>query len=375
MSDTKPGIVELPPGATEEEVRAAQDQAKAFQPKLPIQQQLFNMPGEALSQALPCLRRPFTPQAVKWKIQSATPKEDEAKWALIVGYIDARLVMERLNMVCGGSWSEKPVRVEGQANALMYELTVFDQTHIDIGVGQGQSEDMKLKAIHSDALKRTAVRFGVGVSLYAMPQFWLPVAAEEHEEGGAPTIKRISGGKKKGRPSYLKDIHEAFLRERYQAWLEAEGIEAFGEPLDHGDALKSVGDLAEGVEDENDAPSRSEPLADEQAIALSTEARKLRDEIRAIDDGALPAQSFDAAMGQREHSHERLEDFVGNLTELLADVRRFDELQTELAQVLEDEAEWKKIIDHAQRRASRRERVEVLEKALAEAKGGEPGDS
>jgi hypothetical protein len=53
-------------------------------------------------------------------------------------------------------------------------------------------------------------------------------------------------------------------------------------------------------------------------------------------------------------------------------VRRFDELQTELADVLEDEADWKKIIDRAQRRANRRERVEVLEKALADAtdKGG-----
>lgn len=117
------------------------------------------------------------------------------------------------------------------------------------------------------------------------------------------------------------------------------------------------------------------PATDAESLALVAQTRKLRDEIRAIDDWALPAQSFDAAMGQREHSHERLEDFVGNLTELLADVRRFDELQTELAGVLEDEADWKKIIDRAQRRASRRERVEVLEKALAETKAKKESDS
>jgi hypothetical protein len=107
------------------------------------------------------------------------------------------------------------------------------------------------------------------------------------------------------------------------------------------------------------------PATDAESLALVAQARKLRDEIRAVDDGALPAQSFDAAMAQREHSHDRLEDFVGNLTELLADVLKFDQLHRVLLDKL-DEADLKKLIDKAQRRASRRERVEVLEKALAE---------
>ena len=74
-------------------------------------------------------------------------------------------------------------------------------------------------------------------------------------------------------------------------------------------------------------------------------------------------------MQQREHSHDRLADFVGNLTELLADVRAFEDLREQLAAKL-DEAALKKVVDKAKRKASRRERVEVLQKALDEQAGG-----
>jgi hypothetical protein len=116
----------------------------------------------------------------------------------------------------------------------------------------------------------------------------------------------------------------------------------------------------------------SAPLDDDEAQALSAQARDLRDQIRGVDEGALPAQSFDNALAQRGHSHDRLRDFVANLTELLADVQRFDDLKSDLSSVL-DESEWKKVVAKAERRASRRERADVLQAALdeAKAKGGD----
>lgn len=334
-------------------------------PARPDEQTTF--PVDSLDAALPHLRRPFMPAAVKWKVQASwgETKGGPATGAIIVGYIDARLVSERLNMVVGGNWSEKPVRVGDRPDALMYELTVFDTTHVDVGISQGATEGMKLKGAHSDALKRAAVRFGVGVPLYAMPEVRVDVTQDGAEKSdGTPTIKRRHDGK----PGYLSQTVEGLLRKQYEDWLKREGEETFGSPLDHGDASAgSVGyddpeDEAEGGGEQ--APT-GEPLADEKAKELGDQARKLRDEIRAIDEGALPNQSFDAAMGQREHSHERLEDFVGNLTEMLADVKRFEDLREQLAAKL-DEADLKKVVDRAQRRASRRERVEVLEQALAE---------
>ena len=340
-------------------------EAEASQPELPIQQAIFNVPGQAISKALPYLRQPFTPGAVKWKIQSTWPKGKPAEGAIIVGYIDARLVSARLNKVVGGNWSEKPIRVEGQSNALLCELTVFDQTHTDLGVGQGHTDEMKLKAVHSDALKRPAVKFGIGESLYAMPEFRLAVTEDGSERSdGTPTIKR----RKDGKPSGLREPHLAYLRKCYEDWLRREGEAAFGAPLDHGDAAE--GSVGEAEAQGGDVTPEAKPsLEDDRAKKLREQAWKLREEIREVDMDILAEESFEAVLKDRDHSHHLLQEFVGNLTELLADVRRFDELQTELAGVLEDEADWKKIIDRAQRRASRRERVEVLEKVRADAKG------
>jgi hypothetical protein len=60
-----------------------------------------DLPVTSLNDALPMLRRPFTPAAVKFKVQR---KLGEAG-VQIVGYIDARLVIERLNLVVGDQWS------------------------------------------------------------------------------------------------------------------------------------------------------------------------------------------------------------------------------------------------------------------------------
>lgn len=324
-------------------------------------------PVDNSKDALPNLRRPFAPGAVKWKVQSEWPSEGEADGAIIVGYLDARLVSARLNKVVGGSWSEKPVRVADNSNSLLCELTVFEQTHIDIGIGQGRGDEMKQKAVHSDSLKRVAVRFGIGESIHAMPEIRLGVTADGSEESdGTPTIKRVSRGKRKGRAGYLSESVEAHLRKRYEDWLSQHGEQAFGPVLDHGDAAEgSVGEGVEAPATEEDTPDPSAPLDDEKAKALGDKARELRDEIRGLDELALPQQSFDAAMGQREHSHERLEDFVANLTELKANIERFEALKAQLAEQL-DEADLKKVVDRAQRRASRAERVEVLETALTD---------
>ena len=50
------------------------------------------------------LRRPFPPEAIKFKGQSAN--QDRTK-ALAVPYIDARLVIARLNHVVGWEWEPR----------------------------------------------------------------------------------------------------------------------------------------------------------------------------------------------------------------------------------------------------------------------------
>lgn len=178
-------------------------------------------PVDNFPDAYPHLRRPFVPEAVKFKVQ-ATGGGDRA-WALIIAYIDARNVTARLNTVCPGIWHEKYEASEG---GLICHLTVGDITHTDWGITSAGIDEMRVKGTYSDALKRAAVRFGVGESLYATPQLRL----------FEPHIRTWqAGGKQK---AAMTPTGEKHCRDTYAEWLERAGIQAFGEPLDHGDGEK-----------------------------------------------------------------------------------------------------------------------------------------
>lgn len=173
------------------------------------------LPVNSFREAAPFLRRPFTEHAVKFKVQ--------ATWdggGLIVGYIDARLAVERLNLVCPHLWSD---RYEPVAGSLMWcHLTLDGITRSDVGEGKG-------KGLVSDALKRAAVKFGVGVPLYAIPKMILK-ESDRH-------LKKNSQGKYE-----LTPAGEQACRTRYAGWLDAHGKKAFGEALDHGDVEDALGD-------------------------------------------------------------------------------------------------------------------------------------
>jgi hypothetical protein len=170
-------------------------------------------PVDSFKDAYPFLRRPFTPAAVRFKVQ--------ATWkggALIVAYIDARLAAGRLNHVIPHKWASS-FEYDPKGD-LICHLTVDGITRSDIGEGY------KGKGLWSDALKRAAVHFGVGESLYVLPKMTL-------NEGQLLKAKEY-----KGKTTYiLTPMGVTHCREVYEHWLESTGKQAFGEPLDHGDVL------------------------------------------------------------------------------------------------------------------------------------------
>jgi hypothetical protein len=188
-----------------------------------------DFPFARLRDALPHLRRPFAPSAVGFK-----PQQKNQRSTLCVGYIDARVVTERLNTVVGGEWQASFEKADDLGAGLMWcHLRVCDVTRSDVGEGKG-------KGLVSDSLKRAAVHFGVGRSLYALPPMFLDGSVDR-----------------------LTNNHRAELRSRYERWLEQEGIEAFGQVLDHGDA--SVGSTGVALEQETlDIPDPTEE--DELAV-------------------------------------------------------------------------------------------------------------
>jgi hypothetical protein len=235
---------------------------------------------QSLADAVAQLRRPFTPAAVKWKIQ--TNPKDASKSALCVGYIDARLVSERLNAVLPGRWSKAyhaaPALGPKQAGVLCrIRVKVGDDEVVveDVGTANTLDTEMGLKGLYSDALKRAAVGLGIGVSIYAVPQQYLKASELRSYQGGGGTKYALS------------DANLRTLSGRYAKWLRDGGEELFGKPLDHGDAEDAQGDAeVDAPEHDHDGPALpawAAPASDEQvAQAARAAAYLLADDADAV---------------------------------------------------------------------------------------------
>lgn len=171
------------------------------------------------------LAAPFPAHLVGWKPQAITK---DKKRALLVAYVDARAVMDRLDSVCPNDWHfEIEVVSAAPGPTVKGRLTVLGQTREDIGEaaegypgpgpgGPKRDDDQRggqpsegrdrgagtLKAAASDALKRAAVHFGVGRYLYDLPLVWTdwddarraPLEVPELPEWARPEPERTPGG-------------------------------------------------------------------------------------------------------------------------------------------------------------------------------------
>jgi Rad52/22 family double-strand break repair protein len=226
-------------------------------------------PCATLAEALPQLRRPPSPAVVRFKVQ--TPADDAGQ---VVAYVDARLVYDRLDLVCGERWwtrfgalpralVPRPSHsAEGPPPLYVRcRLTVHGVTREDVGEGADP------KAAFSDAVKRAAVHFGVGRVLYAMRAPWLRAGDGDGE------LRRDGRG-----VLFVDERTEAWCREKYERWLEERGAREFGEPLEHrveGDWHVSGPEGGDGTAP--DARSDGREAAGEAGEAASEHAAELRE--------------------------------------------------------------------------------------------------
>lgn len=136
------------------------------------------------------LRAPFPAQQIKWKIQTNPRTGDD--WAMVVAYVDARDVAERLDLVTRGDWSDDfapPVTTAGVHISLMCILTVCGVTRCDVGTVARPDKSDATKDLHSDAFKRAAVKFGVAAHVYRFPNVQALVKAHSY---GQRTIYRLT---------------------------------------------------------------------------------------------------------------------------------------------------------------------------------------
>lgn len=126
----------------------------------------------------------FPREAISWRSQSLTQAGDKA---MALAYIDARDVMQRLDQICGpANWQDR-YEFHG-VRTICYLSIRVDGEWITKADGAGDSDVEAEKGAISDALKRAAVKWGVGRYLYDLPAPWVP--CETYERGGKKQWKR-----------------------------------------------------------------------------------------------------------------------------------------------------------------------------------------
>lgn len=268
-----------------------------------------SLPLDSLRDAAAELRRPFETNAVKWKVQTQFgPKDQKPSGGIIVAYMDRGLVIDRLNMVIPHLWTASFEPQE--RNHMLCRLTVAcavpqitpEATLQIIGPESITREDVgeggTLKARYSDALKRVAVHFGVGVSLSRVPRSRMYV--NDRDSGQPSGVLRAYPKAKGGYGLEIESGGLAYLRRRYDDWLEQVGKKAFGEPLSHGDLGDAQGDEdvledAEAIIDDSSAVDLYVSLS--EVGLLPRQQAGLLNQVGAEIKGTAKAEEIEAAVG------------------------------------------------------------------------------
>src|SRR5581483_208283 len=112
--------------------------------------------------------------------------------ALALGYVDARVIQDRLDEVLGvEGWQDEYECLPDGSVICRLRLRIGDAwvTKMDVG-GPSEQPDGgdRMKAAFSDALKRAAVKFGVGRYLYRLPSQWVDYDPVKRQFRGTPNL-------------------------------------------------------------------------------------------------------------------------------------------------------------------------------------------
>lgn len=133
------------------------------------------------------LAAPFEPTEIKFK-----PAVVSGNRALALAYVDARVIQDRLDDVLGVSgWQDDYECRDDGSVVCRLRLRLGEEwvTKVDVG-GPSEQPDGgdRLKAAFSDALKRAAVKFGIGRYLYRLPSQWVDYDPQKRQLARTPTL-------------------------------------------------------------------------------------------------------------------------------------------------------------------------------------------
>jgi hypothetical protein len=144
------------------------------------------------------LSAPFDLKEVKFK-----PQVVQGNRALALAYVDARVIQDRLDDVLGvEGWQDEYEVLPDNSVVCRLRLKIGGEwvTKMDVG-GQSEQPDGgdRMKAAFSDALKRAAVKFGIGRYLYRLPSQWADYDPVKRQFRSAPTLPAFAVPKRQAK--------------------------------------------------------------------------------------------------------------------------------------------------------------------------------
>jgi hypothetical protein len=175
------------------------------------------MGGKELEGLMAALQEPFDPSEIKFK-----PAVVSGNRALALPYVDARVIEDRLDRVFGvAGWQDEYEFLPDGSCLCRLRVRIGDEWIVKMDVG-GQSEQPdegdRRKAAVSDAMKRAAVKLGIGRYLYRMPQQWCDYDPQKRQFKSQPQLPVTSAVRPRVAPP---PVESKKSEERYQACLTA----------------------------------------------------------------------------------------------------------------------------------------------------------
>lgn len=183
------------------------------------------------------LAEPFAENEIGFKPQ-ATSKDGNK--ALACAYIDARNVMDRLDAVVGPENWQDDFTVMPNGNVVCkLSLRIGGEWigKTDVG-GESDQKDSgdREKAAFSDALKRAAVKWGIGRYLYNLPAVWCDYDSQKKQFKGTPKLPPEALPKRTAQPA-----PQPAKAQPPKPVLPRDGIELFGRLKDLEAAMVAKG--------------------------------------------------------------------------------------------------------------------------------------
>jgi hypothetical protein len=133
------------------------------------------------------LAEPFDAKEIKFK-----PQIVRSNRALAICYVDARVIMDRLDHVFGiDGWQDEYEHLDNRSVVCRLRVKVDGEWIVksDVGsISEQPDEGDRTKSAFSDSLKRAAVKYGIGRYLYRLPQQWVDYDAQTRQIKSPPTL-------------------------------------------------------------------------------------------------------------------------------------------------------------------------------------------